>query len=297
MLKQATLYRLSPATLALIRGNLEDALSACALRDIGPLEEKCFGFIPPAGEGLAAFTVQVGSARRFAVGGWRKSVPAAAIKALAKKQAREIEQQSGTPLRRAELRRLVDAARTAALAQAIPTPIRIDAYVDDARSLLVVGAGAGGQADTVVSELRRALGSCEAVLLTTEHSLITTMTNWVRASAPPANLQLGDELELRDPTGTAAVIRGKCVDICSDEIKHHVEGDMHATKLGLVSDEALEFVLDQRFVFTKLRAIDTGGVSEAEEDPTARSMADLTLFHGSFGKAYDTLALALGVNN
>jgi recombination associated protein RdgC len=89
------------------------------------------------------------------------------------------------------------------------------------------------------------------------------MTGWVAGEALPPGLALGDECELKDPVDGGAVVRCSKHELQTDEIRKHLESGKQVTKLALVLDDHVGFVLGEDLVIRKLKFLD-GAVDQLE---------------------------------
>ena len=81
-----------------------------------------------------------------------------------------------------------------------------------------------------------------------------TLTGWLNESIDhPANITLGSECELKDPSEDGGVVRCKGLDLKADEIRNHLEAGMQVTKLALTWDDNVSFVLDEELGIRRLK--------------------------------------------
>ena len=87
----------------------------------------------------------------------------------------------------------------------------------------------------------------------------------LRPTAPPA-----DECELRDPVDGGAVVRCTKHELQNDEIRKHLEAGKQASRLALVLDDHVSFVLGEDLVVRKLKFLD--GVVDQLDDSARDSL-------------------------
>ncbi|MGH8079029.1 MAG: recombination-associated protein RdgC, partial [Lysobacter sp.] len=215
---------------------LNDALQACALKPVGPLEMSSRGFIPPFGGDSCEFAHEIdlvasessrslgfSTAIWITVGGEDRLLPTSVVNAELAKRLDAIEKQEGRKPGGRMRRRLKDQIVTEMLPKAFVKPGRVDAYIDTARGYIAVDTASRKIAETVLSELRRAIGSLPALPINAEIAPRAILTGWVAGEELPEGLVIGDECELRDPVDHGAVVRCQRQELESDEVSKHLE--------------------------------------------------------------------------
>ena len=89
------------------------------------------------------------------------------------------------------------------------------------------------------------------------------LTGWIAGDALPDGLSLGDECELRDPSDSGAVVKIQRMELVGDEINKHLEAGKQVTRLALVLDDHVSFVLGEDLVVRKLKFLE-GAVDQLE---------------------------------
>ena len=214
---------------------------------------------------------------------------------LLQKKLAEIEEKEGRKPGGRTRKRLKEDLVAELLPRAFVRPVRTDALLDLTLGVIAVDTSSRKNAEIVVSEIRRALGSFPALPLNAEVAPRAILTGWIAGDPLPEGLGLGDECELKDPTDRGAVV--KCsARICSgDEIAKHLESGKQATRLALVLDDHVSFVLGEDLVVRKLKFLD-GAVDQLEsterDDVAAELDARFALMAGEFKRLFDVLEKA-----
>ena len=258
--RNLTLFRF-PASLDL--SDLETQLAECALKPVGPMELSSRGFVPPFGQHGEALTHSIGDALWLTVGGEDKLLPSSVVNDLLQKKLAAIEEKEGRKPGGRTRKRLKDELITELLPRAFVRPVRSDALLDTTLGVVAVDTSSRKNAESVVSEIRRALGSFPALPLNAETAPRVILTGWIAGDPLPDGLSLGDECELRDPTDSGAVVKIQRMELVGDEIAKHLEAGKQATRLALVLDDHVSFVLGEDLVVRKLKLLD-GAVDQLE---------------------------------
>ena len=290
--RNLTLFRF-PTSLDL--SDLETQLAECALKPVGPLELSSRGFVPPFGQHGDALSHGIHDALWLTVGGEDKLLPGAVVNDLLQKKLAAIEDKEGRKPGGRTRKRLKDELVMELLPRAFVRPVRTDALLDGGLGVIAVDTSSRKSAEAVVSEVRRALGSFPALPLNAEVAPRAILTGWVAGDALPDGLSLGDECELRDPADTGAVVKVQRMELSGEEIAKHLEAGKQVTRLALVLDDHVSFVVGEDLVVRKFKLLD-GAVDQLEssdrEDVAAELDARFALMAGEFKRLFAVLEQA-----
>ena len=290
--RNLTLFRF-PTSLDL--SDLETQLAECALKPVGPLELSSRGFVPPFGQHGDALSHGIHDALWLTVGGEDKLLPGAVVNDLLQKKLAAIEEKEGRKPGGRTRKRLKDELITELLPRAFVRPVRSDALLDTTLGVIAIDTSSRKNAESVVSEIRRALGSFPALPVNAETAPRAILTGWIAGDALPDGLSLGDECELRDPSDSGAVVKIQRMELVGDEINKHLEAGKQVTRLALVLDDHVSFVLGEDLVVRKFKLLD-GAVDQLEstdrDDIAAELDARFALMAGEFKRLFNVLEKA-----
>lgn len=237
---------------------VNEKLGEHPLRDPGPLELETRGFLSPwhNSESFTARTNGAGGAMLVRLGQKTRLLPASVLRDAVHDRIVEHEAKTG----RKPGKRLRNEFREAALGELLPRAFiqgrHADAMWLPAHRLLIVDTASDNVAEAVTVALRDALGSFPARPLAVEASLSLLMSEWLIGNTLPTGFEFGDDVELKDPSDTASVVRGRHQDLSADEIREHARCGKQVTQLGLIFDGRISFVLDARLKLRKLAFLD-----------------------------------------
>ena len=290
--RNLTLFRF-PTSLDL--SDLETQLAECALKPVGPLELSSRGFVPPFGQHGDALSHGIHDALWLTVGGEDKLLPGAVVNDLLQKKLAAIEEKEGRKPGGRTRKRLKDELVTELLPRAFVRPVRSDALLDTTLGVIAIDTSSRKNAESVVSEIRRALGSFPAIPVNADTAPRAILTGWIAGDALPDGLSLGDECELRDPSDSGAVVKIQRMELVGDEINKHLEAGKQVTRLALVLDDHVSFVLGEDLVVRKFKLLD-GAVDQLEstdrDDIAAELDARFALMAGEFKRLFNVLEKA-----
>ncbi|MFN3843888.1 MAG: recombination-associated protein RdgC [Rehaibacterium terrae] len=293
--RNLTFFRFPPS-LAKALDELDARLEDCRLKPVGPLEMSSRGFVSPFGRDEPALTHRVGDCIWLTVGGEDKILPAAVINDVVARKAAELEERDGRKLGGRARKRLKDEVLHELLPKAFVRPVRTNAYLDLEHGFIAVDTASRKQAEAVVSEVRHALGSFPALPLNAEVAPRAVLTGWIAGEALPDGLALGDECELKDGLDKGAVVRCQRQELVGDEIAKHLEAGKQCSKLALILDDHVGFVLGEDLIVRKLKFLDGAveSLENTERDSLHAEMdARFALMSGELKRLFATLEAAL----
>ena len=293
--RNLTFFRF-PTTLAKTLDDLDARLEECKLKPVGPSELMSRGFISPFGRDGATMSHRVGDAIWITLGGEDRLLPSAVINDQLGRKLAEIEEKEGRRLGGRARKRLKEDVVLELLPRAFVRPVRCSATLDLEHGFIAVDTSSRKTAENLVSELRHALGSFPALPLNAEASVRVILTGWLAGEPLPPGLSLGDECELKDPVDGGAVVRCSRHELQVDEIRQHLEAGKQVTRLALVLDDHVGFVLGEDLVLRKLKFLD-GAVDQlegTEADGVAAELdARFALMSGELKRLFAVLEPAL----
>lgn len=291
--RNLTLFRF-PTSLDL--SELDAHLAEVKLKPAGPMDMSSRGFISPFGRDAEALSHRIDDAIWLTVGGEDKLLPAAVVNDLLAKKLADIEEKEGRKLGGRARKQLKEDLVHELLPRAFVRPTRTDAMLDLEHGLCVVDTSSRKNAETVVSEIRHALGSFPALPLNAEVAPRSVLTGWIAGERLPDGLSLGEECEMKDAAEHGAIVKCQHQELLGDEIAKHLEAGKQVTRLALTLDDHVSFVLGEDLVIRKLKFLD-GAVDQLEgterEDIRAELDARFALMAGELKRLFAVLEPAL----
>jgi len=293
--RNLTFFRF-PTSLAKTLDDLDARLEENRLKPVGASELMSRGFVSPFGRDEPAMSHRISDAVWITLGGEDRLLPSAVVNDALARKIDEIEQKEGRRLGGRARKRLKEDIVMELLPRAFVRPVRCNATLDLGHGFIAVDTSSRKTAENLVSEVRHALGSFPALPLNAETSVRAVMTGWLSGEPLPSGLALGDECELKDPVDGGAVVRCSRHELQTDEIRKHLESGKQATRLALVLDDHVSFVLGEDLVVRKLKFLD--GAVESLENTERDSLHDeldarFALMAGELKRLFDVLGEAL----
>jgi len=290
--RNLTLFRFP---VALDLSDLDAHLAECALKPVGPMELSSRGFVSPFGHHGDALSHAIEESLWITVGGEDKLLPGAVVNDLLQKKLAAIEEKEGRKPGGRTRKRIKDELVTELLPRAFVRPVRCDALIDTRLGVIAIDSSSRKNAESVVSEVRRALGSFPALPVNAEVAPRAILTGWIAGDPLPDGLSLGDECELRDPADSGAVVKIQRMELVGDEIAKHLEAGKQCTRLALTLDDHVSFVIGEDLIVRKFKLLD-GAVDQLEsterDDIAAELDARFALMAGEFKRLFAVLEKA-----
>lgn len=276
-----------------------ELLQACTLKPVGALELSSRGFVSPYGLGETDLAVMHGNFVWITVGGEDKILPPAAVNRKLEAKLLEIERNEGRRPGSRTRKRIKEDLVHEMLPHALVKPRRTDAFLDLKRGVIVVDTASRRVAESVVSELRHALGSWPALPLNAEVTPRSVMTGWVAGQSLPDHLVLGDSATLKEAADSGASVKLQHQDLQGDEIAKHLEAGKQVSRLGLYYEAGIGFTLDEDLTLRRLQYGEelTSQLENTErEDLRAELDARFVVMSAGIAGLFDVLEAALTIS-
>lgn len=287
--KNAIAYKFNPSEVDL--SQLADKLAENPLREPGPLELECVGFLPQTGIAGDPFTISIENFLTFAVGIRKKVLPASVINERVTAKVRELlakGEHVGSKVRK----RLKESITDELMRVAFNKLTVIRGFIDK-RGWVFFDTSSVKNAELALSEVREALGSLPAIP-PQAGAISQTFGHWVRNGECPEDFAFGDSCVLMLPDAGSRWA-GKGVDVCGVEVEEHLNAGSIFERLGLTYKDRLSFTFDNVFVVKSLKWLDTDEERELPEDIEEALQATLLHIGGDVTELLNNLVTVFEV--
>lgn len=236
---------------------VDTLLPAALLKPVGALEMSSRGFISPFGrEEKEQFSSRIGDTLWLTVGGEDKILPATVVNDILEIKLEEIEEKEGRRPGGRERKRMKDDLMQELLPRAFVKTSRNDAFIDLEHGYLVANTSSSKSGENLVSDIRTLLGSFPAMPLNAEVAPRSILTAWIAGEPLPEGLSLGEECQMRDPAEGGAEVTCRHQELRCDEVDKHLDAGKQVTRLALMFEDNLSFVLGEDLIVRKLKFLD-----------------------------------------
>lgn len=137
--------------------SIEDGVKECTLTPVGPYDLTSRGFVSPYGRDHAQMVGRFANIFWLAIGAENRVLPASAVNDLVAKKVAAIEKHEGCRINPRRRRRIRDEVFSELLPRALVNPSRTDAIINPHYGFVAIDTASKRVAESVVSEIRRAL--------------------------------------------------------------------------------------------------------------------------------------------
>ena len=265
---------------------LSEALESNRFSHCGPQDAMTIGWTAPVGDGFEEL-VHAGSgmilltARRE-----ERLLPATVVREALNEKVLEIDNREDRKVGRKQKMDLKDELIFTLTPRAFTRSTRMMGLIMPKQKLLIIDSASRPRAEDWISLLRQSLGSLEVTPVETEQSLSSVFTSWLNGKTPlPPQISLGEECLLQSPDDSRSKVHCKGQDLNGDEMKSHLDAGKYATRLEVIWNDSLSFVINEAVEIKRLAFSDTtveqayiDGVSDqASEFDAAFSLMSLEL--------------------
>lgn len=265
---------------------LAAALDSHATKPLGNADARRLGWAAPAGRlGGGQLIHEIQGHRLISALRQERMLPASVVKEEVDEQVADIEAREGRKVTRKEKTALKEQVTESLMPRAFVRSQKIDLWWDTERQLIGVNTSSRTRAEDVLDLLRETLGSLKVTPLSSQTLPIRAMTTWLGDPASrPADLRMGDNVELK-AKGDDGVVKGRQVDLDSDEMQQLLESGRQASKLALELEGQLSFVMHDDLALRSLRfgdvLIEEADHADDGDDALARLETDFVIMAGS----------------
>jgi len=271
---------------------LEDTLSHQMFQECGATQEKSGGWMPPRGEAHGLLVESVGGQwiLRFMLES--KIVPGPVLMRKVKEKAAHIEKQTGRKPGKKETRELKEEAKLDLLPMAFSKQSTVWVWIDRKARLLILDTGSQACADEIVTLLVKSLPRLSLSLLDTQLSPQAAMSQWLLNQESPIGFSIDKECELKSVNENKSVVRYARHPLDIEEIQDHIQAGKLPTKLAMIWNDRVSFLLTESLHIKKVIFQDT--VFEGQAQKESGFDADVAISTGVLSHFILDLVDALG---
>jgi len=292
MFKNLQLYRL-PAPWPMTAATLEQAITPQAFTPASSNELSRQGWVAPRDGGDLVHNVAGQFLLTLKIE--KKVMPAAAVDAVAKAKAAEMEEQQGFPPGKKAMKDLKERAAEEMLPRAFTIPSHTSIWIDPINGWLAVDAASPAKADDVVKMLLKTVDRMPLESLRVQRSPVAVMTGWLETDEAPAGFTVDQDTELRATGESRAAVRFVKHSLDPADVGRHIAAGKQCTRLAMTWNSRISFVLTESLAIKSIKPLDIlkegapGGANDVE-----RFDNDFALMAGEYAQMLADLVEALG---
>jgi len=304
MLKTASFFRIGPDFAAPAPGALEQALHDARFVPCGATQPDSRGWVPPRGKSGTQLAETIGGRVMLKLCTEKRVLPAAAVRAAVDERIDKHKQETGLERVSARTKReFKEEVLLDLLPRAFTKRSHTLLWLDVHKRLLVVGTGAKGGADKVVTALMEVLanipgaapGSIVFKPVHTGMSPAGAMSHWLTSREAPYRFTVDRDCELKTPDDQKSSVRYARHTLDIDEVPQHIAAGKVPTQLALTWQDRLSFVLTDAAQMKRIQLLDAALENfEKSKDADERFDADAAIITGELAGLIPDLVDALG---
>ena len=252
---------------------LEERLQQKLFRSCNSQDMSSYGWVAPLGKHSDMLTHAGNGFIMVAARKEEKILPASVIKDVLEEKIELIELEQDRQVFSKEKKALKDDVIMELLPKAFSRCQTTFAYIDPIKGWLIVDASSFKKAEELTSCLRECLGSLPIVNPPLKNMPSHAMTRWLAHDTPiPDRLVLGDECELREPGDEGGQVKVSRQELVGEEVEVHLQAGKQVSKMALIWNDSLSFVLGDDLVIRKLKFTDS--IQEQLDQVNAETAAE-----------------------
>ena len=251
--KNAIIYQLNNDNL-LDKQTIEQALKSASFSPCGNLDTTKMGWVSPYNDNnLDDFIIDMQGHLLLRIKKETKILPAPVIKQALIDKIDKQEKALSRKLSKNEKATLKDEVMFDLMPRAFSKYNHYWLWIDTENKRIIIDCSSFKLAEDILAILRKELGSLALTPLSIDKPLEKIMTNWVKEKLNFPPFILGDEAELKDPLEGNGIINCKNQDITSDEMLVHLDSGKWVTKLKIIDERGINFIINPDFTLKKVK--------------------------------------------
>jgi recombination associated protein RdgC len=271
---------------------LEQALEPMRFKPCGRSDRASFGWASPFGRDSEVLSHKIGHCYLVTARKEEKVLPSSVVNGQLDELVAQQEAELARKLPSKEKQAMKEDLIHRLLPQAFSKFKHIGAMIDTQLGIVVVDASSASAAEDLLGLLRNSFGSLPVKPWFAEQPTELYFTQFLRQQQLVDGFEFGAEVELRDANDSGAVVRCRQHDLSGTEIETHLAHNKQVTKLALLWQQRLQFVLEQDLAIKRFKPTD---VLIDEQDklvdatPEQRVDADFALLSGEIAQLFPQL--------
>lgn len=269
--KNLYLLRLS-SDFTLTPEDLHEALESKPFLGCGKELREASGWVSPFGRNSEQLLHAANGYLLLTLAHQEKLLPASVIREELDTLVAEIEEKDGRKVGKREKQDLRDEIEFELLPQAFTRTRKMDAWIDQQHGWMIINSSSNTQAERLTHLLRSTLGSLPVTPPKTDMSPATLMTQWLADDHTlPAPFVLGEECELKGQGEEKSVAVFKRHELTTEAVQANLAAGKTVSKLGLVWDEKISFILTDELAVRRVRFLDVLEDNLKDADPQSHA--------------------------
>ena len=274
---------------------LEDLFQEKACKPCGKTSPFSYGWVSPFGPDHEVLLHSSNNCLLFAAGRQERVLPASVINNSLRERIKLVEQRDDRKVYGSEKKRIKEEILFDLLPKAFVRQKSHFAYLDLKAGYLLVDTATHSQAEELTKLLRETLGQLNILPPITINKPAVIMTDWLQSGHCPDPFDLADSCQLIEPKTGKGIVKCEKQDLGASAILAHLKAGKQATKLGLVWQHKISFILNDELSLNRIRPLDIiADRDEADLSPEQIIDNDFAIMSGELREVLPSLFKAFG---
>jgi recombination associated protein RdgC len=265
---------------------LHDELSAKPFTECSATQRESMGWVPPLGKKSEAYTHSANNFILMTMARQERLLPASVVREELDERVIEIQDRENRKVGSKEKKELRERIEDELLPRAFTRTQKLDAWIDVKGGWLVINTPSATRAEAFSTLLRKTIGTLPVVPPKSE-AVSPILTDWLTKYESPEPFEIGDECELKGTGDDQSIAAFRKHELGTDEVKSNLETGKNVSKLALVWDKKVSFVVGDDLIVKKLKFLDVLEEKRNEQDPQSneeRMDIEFTLMTGELSQ-------------
>ena len=266
--------------------SLHQELSAKPFTECSATERESMGWVPPLGKNSEAYTHAVNNFVLLTMARQERLLPASVVREELDERVIELQERENRRVGAKEKKELRERIEDELLPRAFTRTQKLDAWIDLKGGWLVINTPSATRAEAFSTLLRKTIGSLPVVPPKSE-AVSPILTQWLTQYTSPEPFEIGDECELKGTGDDQGIAAFRKHELGTDEVKSNLASGKVVSKLALIWDKKVSFVVGDDLIVKKLKFLDVLDEKMNEQDPQSheeRMDIEFTLMTGELSK-------------
>lgn len=250
---------------------LHEQLGNKIFKECSPAQRESLGWVSPLGRNSESLTHAANGYILVTMARQERLLPASVIREEMEHRVAEIELTEDRKVSNREKKDLREAIEFEFLPRAFLRTQKMDAWIDPRGQWVIVNTSSSTRAEEMATLLRKTLGSFPVSPAETENSPAISMTKWLKQGVLPTPFEFGSDCELKSEGEDAGVAAFKKHELMADEVVTNLDAGKYVSKLGLIWDEKIQFMLTEDLQVTRVKFLDVLEEQMQNEDPQSHA--------------------------
>ena len=262
--------------------SLHKELSSKPFVECTATERESMGWVPPLGKNSEAYTHAVNNFVLLTMARQERLLPASVVREELDERVIELQERENRRVGAKEKKELRERIEDELLPRAFTRTQKLDAWIDLKGGWLVINTPSATRAEAFSTLLRKTIGSLPVVPPKSE-AVSPILTQWLTEYKSPEPFEIGEECELVGAGDDQGIAAFRKHELGTDEIKSNLQSGKVVSKLALIWDKKVSFVVGDDLIIKKLKFLDVLDEKMNEQDPQSheeRMDIEFTLMTG-----------------